>query len=419
MSNSLHVNPGKGIERIYHFWETRVMTSSRTEVTYYFFLPDHAAVRHEVKRLDEGSHVLSIREKRHARWQREYFSREYKKSFLQSMLLHIDVDASPGTALQRVIESERNPRKRIDLEPALQILKGGGTFSDAIEAVDIFDKPIIAMLKAGETSGLKTAVLDSIELLHSREGVLSTFLSVLWRLMRDILLALTSVFGVQFFVFPYLEKSAPQGGDPVKLKQYADAIHDGYFYNGILVWIALVIGTAFLVSLIAMLISKSVRDRASESLIRVPIVRSMILDSLLSDSFLLLSRMLTVDITQINAINILAAVAPMAAVRRLWENIRASIGNGDSFARAIRDQRVLREDETKVLNAYHNNEHLAKILLAMSKNRRIAAEKSTNRFKAVVTFATFTYIAASIAVVILVMRVQDMGTAIGFETLMK
>lgn len=412
---------GAAVQRLYHFWEARVMNARRTEQTYYFFLPDEEAVRQEVKLLDAGSHVLWIKERHHARWQREIFSRDYKLTFLQTMQYHTDIGASPGTALMRVILNEQNPRKRIDLEPALQIYKSGGTFSEAIEAIDIFDKPIIAMLKAGETSGLDQAIKDAIELLESREGVLVSFLTVLGRVTRDLLLAVVSVFSVQYFWFPHLEKSAPQTGDPLKIAEYNEAIQNGYFYNSILVWIAVVVCSLFVAGILAMVVSRKARDEVSEAMIKLPVVRSMVYDNLLSDSFLLLSRMVgaKVNIPLMNAVLILASVAPISPIRKIWMRINDRLGSGETFPRAIFEQKILRNHETMSLDAYSSNDHLSKILMAMSKDRRKAAEKSTNRFKSVVTYITFAYIGASIMVALMVMRVQDLATAIGFESLMK
>lgn len=404
-------------QRHNRFWEVKVKYPGGEEATRFLFLPNARAVRKEIE--ESGAYILSIKEKVHSAWQREWFSRDYKINFLKSMLFHIDVGSSPGKALMLVIEAEKNPRKRIDLEPALQIIKRGGMFSDAIGSLTLFSRPIIAILQAGEFSGLKTAIADAIVLLQTRKGVIATLLGAISVLAIDLVVCFSTVVSMQFFALPMLEKTAPSGADAAKIEQYQATINQAYVYNGLLLAITVVVIAFFLMLFVLSISSKRGRDIVGDMVARMPLLRTMVFDSLISDSFLLLSRMLSSGVSLTNSVLILASVAPLSSLKKIWESIYDSLSAGESVSKAFSESKVLIEAERMVLEAHQDNSQLVKILTALSEQRRESATYGSKQFQRVAWITALLYVLATVGISFMVLQIQDLGVSASFDTMMR
>lgn len=412
MTAAVRINGARHQNR---FWEVTVMTKAG-EDTRYLFLPDVNAVRREVER--SGGYVISIVEKRHSAWQKELFSRDYKINFLKAMLFRVEVGSSPGQALMLVIEAEKNPRKRIDLEPALQIIKRGGKFSDAVEALSLFSKPIIAILQAGEYSGLRSALVDAIDLLETRKGIIGTITSAIGILGIDLFFAFTTCISVQWWALPALEKNVPQGATPEKIEQYRASIDQAYFWNGLLTWSSIAILAAMLFALVLMAMSRRVREAGSDQIARMPLIRRMVYDALLSDAFLLMARMMSSGMSLRNATLILGSVAPVKSLKQFWARIYDSLEAGESVAKAFNDKAVLKDAERMVFLAHQDTKQLVKIMATLSEHRKESSVAGSQHFMRVVSVIALGYILAAIGIAVMALKIQDLGLSASFDSLM-
>jgi general secretion pathway protein F len=415
--NSIPVELKVNDKRHNQFWEVVGMTSTGEEFKKYLFLPNVGQVRKEIEQ--SGSYIISIKEHTHSIWQKEWFSRDYKINFLKAMFFHVDVGSSPGRALMLVIEAEKNPRKRIELEPALQVLKRGGTFTDSIDVLGLFDRPIIAILQAGEFSGLNVAISDAITMLQTRKGVIKTLLQAVGILGIDLFVSFSSCVGVHYQVLPMMEKQIPTDASPEKIAHYKDIIESAYFYNGILMWISFVIILLFAVAGIFSASGQKGRDFVSDLLAKMPIFKRMIYDALLADSFMLMGRMLSSGVSLMNCVKILESVAPLKSLVHFWNRIHASLGNGESVSKAFNDRNILVASEKMILESHQDKNQLAKIMLSLSEQRLSMSESGTKAFmKLVSAFALF-YVLATVGIALMVLKIQDFGISSSFESMTK
>jgi type II secretory pathway component PulF len=398
------------------YWKVRVMGSAGP-VTKYLFLPSIESVRREVEQ--NGAYVLTVHERAHAFWQREYFSPQYKINFLQSLSFHVDVGSSPGQALMLVIDAERNHSKRVEMEPAWQTIQRGGTFADAIDALGLFPRPIIAILQAGELSGLSVAIEDALTLLTNRSGIIAAFVAAVGFLGFDLFTCFSTCVSVQYSVLPAMAKNVPAGATPEKLEQYRQAIEQGFFFNGILLWLSVAFIAAFAGAALLAVSGQRGRDVVSDTMATVPLFRRMIYDALMADNFLLLARMLSSKVRMMNAIRLLENVSPLQSLRVFWRSIHDSISAGASVGKAFSEQKTLLPYEVMILDAHGDEEQLAKIMLSLSTERSKRAKAGTASFIKIVNLITVFYMLAIVGIAIMILKIQDFGISTSFDSMTK
>src|SRR5208337_5611410 len=123
----------------------------------------------------------------------------YKIRFLDAIKFHTDVGMSAEQALKIFIEGETHSRKRMEFEPALEVIRGGGTFTDALEHISVFDRVSIAMLRAGEKAAfIKQSIKLVVEHLENKQKIWTTFVGGVGLMSADITSAIMSLFLIQY-----------------------------------------------------------------------------------------------------------------------------------------------------------------------------------------------------------------------------
>src|ERR1700722_2085829 len=131
-----------------------------------FYLPDAHSVRRQLR--SKGLWPISISELKPTLFEwMDVRSRGWQIQLLRALRFQ-SVTASAGTALLNIIESEQDPKRRMAFLPTRTVLKGGGSFSEALRALRLMDSATMAIITAGERAGdLKGVIQHAIE--HAEE----------------------------------------------------------------------------------------------------------------------------------------------------------------------------------------------------------------------------------------------------------
>jgi len=159
-------------------------------------------------------------------WQREYFSPGYKISFLNAVHLRLQAGESVGNAITSVIQAERNAAKQRDMAPALVALEQGESAATAMGQLGFFDATALAILRAGERSGMRDAIQTAAAHLTLRQAWLRQHALVLFILGNELLSAVLTPLLLHLEILPWIRDhiSPPATAEALAAYQHDMAI---------------------------------------------------------------------------------------------------------------------------------------------------------------------------------------------------
>ena len=207
-----------------------------------FYLPDMHAVRRQLR--NRGFWPITIREQKPPMFEwMDVRSRNWQIQLLRALRFQ-SATASAGTALLNIIEGEQDGRRRLAFLPTRTVLKGGGSFSDALRDLRLMDAATMAIITAGERAGdLKGVIQHAIEHTDEKGKQYKTVMAALSWLSFDILNIIGAIWGAQFGFIPYLKGQGTKATDPEALERFNQAIKIATWVNGTL----LVLITGFII----------------------------------------------------------------------------------------------------------------------------------------------------------------------------
>ena len=252
---------------------------------------------------------------------------------LRNQLEHV----APNTALQRIAENESDRRRKIALTPVLRVLAAGGSFGDALRALNLFDRPVLAILTTGDQSGGLAETIDhAIAHLEEKAKQRRSMLMTLGWLVFDLVSIVSSVFGTQFWYLPYLRQSGIQSHDPAAIARFQHYLSLAEWVNGGLV----VLCTAMMLAMIVAGAMFSYDRRWATTIIascavRLPVFSSYALHASMVDTSLMLSRLLRGRVALDKAITIVAENTLETRVKAYWRACLDAIDKGSTPQRAL------------------------------------------------------------------------------------
>lgn len=383
-----------------------------------FFNANEQDVRREVSRM--GATLLDVTTKHRTIWNREYYSRDYKTSFLKALAFHVDVGTSAGHALRLVIETEANQSKRAEMQPALEILNSGGRFSDALAMLPFIDRPISALLEAGDITGyIKEAVHDAIALMEKRKGIWKTITATFGWIVFDMFSMVSTVYTMQWVAIPWLRDHPPKTADQNKILEFNARLDQVEMWNMLLTIFTTLVCVGFTAAVVAFFFgSNQTKDKISHALVKLPLLRRVFMDGSLADSFLLLGRMTKNGVPLVRSMDILANFTSITIISSFWLNVRQSIIGGWDTVRAFQAGGLLSRQELIVMAAHQDRQQLAKIMESMSENRQGESERGVRQFVTWSVVLTIMYMMVVMGMAMWLLTVQDMGLGASFDDLM-
>jgi type II secretory pathway component PulF len=337
-------------------------------------------------------------------WQREYFSPGYKITFLNAIYLRMQAGESVGRSLSAVIHAERNPNKLRDMTPALEALEQGESVSCAIEKLGFFNSTVLAILHAGERSGMKDAINSATTHLTLKQAWLRQHALVIFILLNELLSAVFAPVVLYREILPWIrEHSTPPTAADALLKYQSDmAIAENLTVGLIGLTVLLLIAGAINVYRISRL----------QATTRVLMFFS---DGAMSVGFRLAAAMLKAGVTIEDVARDLAAQSPGWS-RRFWASVHRQLQWAIEPAQALL-QPGLYPDERSLLASHANARQLAEIMRVLSNDREQKAKRGRDLLLVSGTVLTITYIFMCMGIAIWVYMTYNSALSAGIDAL--
>lgn len=373
-----------------------------------FYLPDPSAVRRQLR--NKGFWPIDIREMKPAMFEwMDVRSRSWQLQLLRALRFQ-SATASAGTALLNIIEGERDPRRRLAFLPTRTVLKGGGSFSEALKGLRLMDAATMAIITAGERAGdLKGVIQHAIEHTEEKGKQYKTVIAALSWLSFDITNIIGAVWGAQFGFIPYLKQQGIKSNDPAAIEKFNDAIKMATWINGTL-----------LVAITALMVIGSVlvvlywvnRHRpehfTSKMLMKTPIFSSYLRNVTLTDTCKLMTRLLRGKVPLAEALSIIIEGTVEPASRTYWSSCRDRIMAGVDPARALA-RWPLNKAEHDQITTIQTVDQLAEVYEAIGSERQMMAKADQRRITILGIVFMMVMFGATVLTMIYLLMIQNQG----------
>mgnify|MGYP003386442255 CR=1 FL=1 len=328
-----------------------------------FYMPDAAAVRRTLR--NRGSWPIKILEQRPQllEWM-DVRTRAWQLQLLRALRFQ-SVTSSAGTAFLNIIEGEADPRRRLAFLPSRTVLKGGGSFSDALKALKLMDAATLAIIIAGERAGdLKGVIPHAIQHVDEKGKQYKTVMAALSWLAFDIFNVLTALWGAQFGFIPYLRDNMPKNAKPEALEKMNNAISMASTINmSLIVLTTLLIGGGISLAMTFWANRHKPDHVVARIVMRVPLFGEYFRNAALFDTTRLMARLLRGKVPLDEALRIIIETTVEPSSRSYWMECRNRIMAGIEPARALarwpltkgeRDQLMTVESVDQVIEVYES-----------------------------------------------------------------
>lgn len=353
-------------------WDVTYLTAEGAKAKGRMFVNSLSAVRHEVAQRRGVLLHASPRQKRLL--EKELFSANFRVAFLNGLKFHVDAGASPGQALALMVQTQKDGRIRSELNGALDILERGGSFTEALAALSLFDEAVIGMLSAGELSGnVPEAIKAAQAYVEERAGWWKAWKPFAFWLGTEVSTALYALYWLATSFIPGLQSNLPASDDKVAVADYSATLAQALVATQVVFWVSVAMLAAITGLVFAYRFgSAQWHDRAEQWLMNVPGMRSLLLDASLAFSFGLAAHMLKARLRFSEVLPLVARYAKVPSVRRFWETALHRLSLGASLPRAF-EHRFIEPGEVIVLNAHQDTEQLVYAMALIARRRSEAA----------------------------------------------
>ncbi len=178
-----------------------------------FYLPDVHSVRRQLR--GKGLYPINIHELKPPLFEwMDVRSRAWQLQLLRALRFQT-ATTSAGTALLNIIEGEQDSRRRLAFLPTRTVLKGGGSFSEALRELKLLDAATMAIITAGERAGdLKGVIQHAIEHVEQKGSQYKALTAALSWFSFDLITIIGSIWGTQFGFIPYLKAQGTKSTEP-------------------------------------------------------------------------------------------------------------------------------------------------------------------------------------------------------------
>lgn len=336
--------------------------------------------------------------------QREYFSAAYKITFLNAICLRMQAGESVGRSLGAVIKAERNPNKLRDMTPALDALEQGETVSYAIGKLGFFDSTVLAILHAGERSGMKDAINSATAHLTIKQAWLRQNALVVFILLNELVSAALAPVVLYQEILPWIRENStpPQAAEALTKYQRDLAIAENLTLG--------LIGLTVVLLLLGVI--NIYRISRLKSSTRILMFFS---DGAMAVGFKLAAAMLRAGVTIEAVARDLATQSPGWS-RRFWATVYRQLQTATEPTQALL-QPGLYPEEQSLLASHANAKQLTEIMLVLSGDREQKAKRGRDLLLLVATVLTVTYIFMCMGIAIWVYMTYNSALSAGLDAL--
>jgi type II secretory pathway component PulF len=373
-----------------------------------FYLPDARAVRRQLR--SRGLWPISIKEQKPPLFEwMDVRSSKWQIQLLRALRFQTGT-ASAGTALLNIIEGESDPARRLAFLPTRTVLKGGGSFSDAIKALRLMDAATMAIITAGERAGdLKGVIQHAIEHTEEKGKNIKVMLTALSWLSFDIVNLVGTIWTAQFVGIPYLKDQGSKSTDPAAIERFNTAITRATWLNGAL--LVLVMGTIGGVILFTALywFNRHRSDHfTSRIMMKAPLISSYLRNVTMQDTCKLMRRLLEGKVPLAEALSIIIESCFEPATREYWTKSRERIMAGGEPKRAL-CREPLSKGERDQIATIQSVDQLAEVYGSIAEERGLMAKADQRRLTISGVMITMFFFGATVLMAIYLLMIQNQG----------
>jgi type II secretory pathway component PulF len=368
--------------------------------------PDARSIISEIRQ--RGGLPLEVKEMRPKPAWLSSVNRAYKLQLLQAINYNVRGGMSAARALEMVVDGESGPNRGL-LNPALTVLRTGGTFPEAMRALGFFDESTISIIEAGERTGRMRDSLNAAASHYEKtsNGMKAMFGAVSWTLL-DIGFAVTSIIGLRFSLLPTLTNAAGSAGEtPAEKEAFQKLVDQAYLVNDVLIGGTFILLAFVLVGIYGYAANvKSIRDRVDAVMARIPGLGTALLNGAISTSFTVASSMLRGGVPFLPSASTAAAGTGHLEVRNFWANAVQRVETGETIPRALNSP-LLNSSEAMLIASHNTQRELGEVLERIAERRDGIALSASKKFSLGMFVASMLYSGIAVMFTLYVVYVQN------------
>jgi type II secretory pathway component PulF len=368
--------------------------------------PDARSIISEIRQ--RGGLPLEVKEMRPKPAWLSSVNRAYKLQLLQAINYNVRGGMSAARALEMVVDGESGPNRGL-LNPALTVLRTGGTFPEAMRALGFFDESTISIIEAGERTGRMRDSLNAAASHYEKtsNGMKAMFGAVSWTLL-DIGFAVTSIIGLRFSLLPTLTNAAGSAGEtPAEKEAFQKLVDQAYLVNDVLIGGTFILLAFVLVGIYGYAANvKSIRDRVDAVMARIPGLGTALLNGAISTSFTVASSMLRGGVPFLPSASTAAAGTGHLEVRNFWANAVQRVETGETIPRALNSP-LLNSSEAMLIASHNTQRELGEVLERIAERRDGIALAASKKFSLGMFVASMLYSGIAVMFTLYVVYVQN------------
>lgn len=344
----------------------------------------------------------------------QLMNNDYKQQFLTAIYFNCSA-MSPAKALEAVIESDNGPLRQM-LNSCLTIIKRGGGFTEAIQAIDAFDESTLAILEAGERTGtLKEAIRTAVEYLSSSAGNKKLMVGMATFTTVELVFAFGSLVGNRYGMLPSIMNNIPENATPEKRQEIETALNYAIIINDIMIWGAVALVFFAIIGIYAYFDQdQSFRKWVDDKVMLVPALNKAILHGAVANSFRVGASLVKGGVHLMVAMGIASKSTRVPGVIGYWTEAMLRSENGDSVAATL-SQPLLDNSDRLLVAAHTNRVQLAQSFTVIAERRHELAKKAAKNFGVISFIATAAYTALSVCTSLYVLWIQNESLTAGLK----
>lgn len=396
-------------------YEVRGMRADGRAIRREYFAASVAEARREALQ-DDMVAVYEVRDLRENLWNYEYLGRDYRLKFLNALRFQVDAGVPIAQALQSIVEGEEKPLRRARLARTLIVIQRGGSLADAVQAIGLFDEHAVALIRAGEQTGMKDGIRAAIQHEESKRESWRQVLAAVSVLSLELSTALSVPWTLHFYAIDFIRKSLMQTADKHKLDGFLQQL--SLIDNANTAWMVLTYGLAILLGLwaVAFMLFEPVREKSWPSLRHFPLLGRYLREASMSSSTRIASVMLRTGIRLGETVSTIGRTVAHGDVRGFWLAVSENLRNGHDAVRAFRHP-MLSSSESLAIAAHKDAHQLGDILEAISVEREYRRKMLARKLMVTSIGAMVAYMAISMGLALWAYWLYDKGATFNLDSL--
>lgn len=364
--------------------------------------------REAIGTLPQHAVVHSVRWRPRTPFDRQWILSQERIGFLRAFSAFIAIGGNSATrALKQTIDLTfgLQPAKRTQMQPALDVLDGGGDFVEAARHTGIFDAPILGLLQAGQQTKITEVVGALQDYLEMRRKMYGEALGMMTFVFFEFMAAVSTCLWLEadgFSMFVDLVANAQNASAQAKA-EYLEAVEFCRLMNAaMLLLLASLSGLAAFLYFGLKSSGTALEAAAGRLLMAAPLLREVATDLGIAETFGIFGRLLSGGIPWQSALRVVQGSATVGPTAAYWEEVRklterTALSGAEILSRA---RGTLHPWESYVLLAVKGSTpQLGRELIRVAEDRKEAVRGSSRKLVRSLNAGMGAIIVASVMIV--------------------